>query len=1169
MAETRNIFVKSKMNKDLDERLLQQGEYRDGQNISVNKSEGPDEGVVENIIGNNIYSNFNFGAGVEIIGHYVDTNLDRIYVFATNYSDSSPDQLSAFAQGDIDGPSGRVFNDTKCIIAYIQGPNNNSTIPASEILVNGAFLNFSKTHPITGVDLIEDLLFFTDNRNQPRKINVEKAIADPATADPSTASPYYTNEDHISVAKFAPYAPISFTYDDGGTIKSSLINETEEYLPANSTIPVNGYNTATGRITLLGAGNPQINPPVPTDIIFKNINFPGLGYFKLVYVSATQVDFEYPVGSGNDPAQSSTAAREAAVIYTGGTSGPLAPTREPFIANDILQFEWKNPLYNSNYTGDENYLKDKFIRFSYRFEYDDGEYSLMAPFTQHAFIPKQFGYFLDSAWNGLTPASGLTRRDEKDTAESGIVKFMENQVSTIKMNIPLPANYNNTNTLLVNNFKDSLKVNKIQILAKESDGLAIKIIDEIDVNENTFPSTSIDRNYLHTYESNKPFKVLSEKESTRVHDLVPIRALSQVTASNRIIYGNFIEKHGSPNNLNYDLNVREKPSTNNYILSKEYPNHTIKQNRSYKIGVVLVDRYGRSSNVILRDPSLAPTAVGDSSTVYVPYLDTASPLNWLGNNLVATFNNIIPTDKNDNYPGLFNSINPTGYYSYKLVVQQQEQEYYNVYIPGACSGKVVFSGKLGTGSAPGDLPIYNDGTAFTNIVLYGDNINKVPKELGNVGPTEEIYGSTTLLYPRVVTKYLEVASNVTPYKPQLASSQSSQVKKLHEFTVNSIFSFTDLGSFTGQRNNADIANSSYPHTASAYVDPLYLGATTNPFVAQLETDFLVGFASPTQEDSTTPSFSKNLNVYETDPFKSKLDIYWETSTSGLIQNVGSGSIVPGLNDQIISGTSNLPSTISPPSFAMAENDTIGTWISDPFTVQDDAGSTIVNAEAKLIKVTNGAGIPYAYPPFALIKTSSSPNTYRYQISNELYFGANVNDRTYNIFTQITNASGSIKNVVNHQLNLSNISPSLTIPTNGVGGLQYFFPGNTGNPGAGKGSLGNPWIINAMNLTPSPDLAPGDSLGNLDITTAAVNGSASPTLRHKELTIIPQIFTGSLTSYSIDQNQTGNTWSWNVTPDISLLQSLYNQPLKFLIYFTLWDASGVGKSQTYSAYFSIG
>ena len=44
MAEVRNVFVKSKMNKDLDERLLPPGEYRDGRNISVNKSEGPDEG---------------------------------------------------------------------------------------------------------------------------------------------------------------------------------------------------------------------------------------------------------------------------------------------------------------------------------------------------------------------------------------------------------------------------------------------------------------------------------------------------------------------------------------------------------------------------------------------------------------------------------------------------------------------------------------------------------------------------------------------------------------------------------------------------------------------------------------------------------------------------------------------------------------------------------------------------------------------------------------------------------------------------------------------------------------------------------------------------------------------------------------------------------------------
>ena len=52
-----------------------------------------------------------------------------------------------------------------------------------------------------------------------------------------------------------------------------------------------------------------------------------------------------------------------------------------------------NPYYNANYQGDPDYLEDKFVRFSYRFKFDDGEYSVFAPFTQECFIPKQDGYF--------------------------------------------------------------------------------------------------------------------------------------------------------------------------------------------------------------------------------------------------------------------------------------------------------------------------------------------------------------------------------------------------------------------------------------------------------------------------------------------------------------------------------------------------------------------------------------------------------------------------------------------------------------------------------------------------------------------------------------------------------------------------------------------------------
>ena len=46
-------------------------------------------------------------------------------------------------------------------------------------LVNSKFLNFSKNSPILNVNIIEDLLFWTDNRNQPRRININRAIEEP------------------------------------------------------------------------------------------------------------------------------------------------------------------------------------------------------------------------------------------------------------------------------------------------------------------------------------------------------------------------------------------------------------------------------------------------------------------------------------------------------------------------------------------------------------------------------------------------------------------------------------------------------------------------------------------------------------------------------------------------------------------------------------------------------------------------------------------------------------------------------------------------------------------------------------------------------------------------------------------------------------------------------
>ncbi len=1160
MAEVRNVFVKSKMNKDLDERLLPNGEYRDGRNISVNKSEGPDEGVVENIIGNNIYSNFDFGVGVEIIGTYVDTDKDRIFIFATNHSDGSPNQLDARAIGNVETASGRQIGTATCVIAYIEGPTaSNNNTPNFDKLVEGAFLNFSKTHPITGIDMIEDLLFFTDDRNQPRKINVETAIGSSATSP----DPYYTTEDHISVAKLSPVFPISFIQGSGLNSTPGLMDETSEYLPANS-ISIFSTITTPGELNL-EEQNPQLDIPSR----FKNINFPELGYFEVVSFSNAfppKVAFQYPIGSDNDGPESMSAANKAAATFKGGTN--IAPTRPPFETNDVLQFERENPIYNQNYSGDKDYLRNKFIRFSYRFKFDDGEFSLMAPFTQHAFVPKQYGYFLDSAYG-----DDKLKRDEKDTAESGINKLMENQVTSAVFKLELPHLCSATNIQSrLDTFKKQFKIESIQILLKESDGLAIKVVDEIEIDQagswyiNQGQSGN-EKFYEYNYKSEKPFKVLPDADATRVHDKVPIRALAQAVTSNRIVYGNFIEKHESPNFIDYDISITDKPdSSSSSFDQKEYPNHTLKQNRSYKVGVVLVDRYGRSSNVILRNPTRSTSASGTGpsnfASIYSPYENLTSTLNWPGNNLNLLFNDVIPENKTTTgYPGVWSINNPLGFYSYKIVVQQKEQEYYNVYVPGACSGKITFKGLLGSGSTTGDKPTYPRANTFSNIVLYGDNINKVPKELADVGPTEEIYGSETLLYPRVVTKYIVDITNVTPYKPVLATTESSQVRELNEFTVTSIMSFNDLGVWTSDRSKKP-ADSSYPHDGTDYVDPLYLEGSHNPFVAQLSTDFLVGFA-PTNQESNPPSFSKNLNVFETDPVTSKIDIYWESSSSDRISV---------LNDEIKTDTAGQPSGISEPNLVMLESLTPGvsSWISDPFEVIDGTGIVVPGATATMT-VTNGNNA--AVSMFEILKPDPLGQEYRIRYNPtdaNIYYGADSSVRTFNFNITGTATSGE-SNTSTHQMLLSNVEPTFTVPNNGVGLKEYLHIGETGFP-SGEGSLSSPFPIFTFNPSAS-NPQPGSSLGTVNKITEIFNGSGSTNTNttSAETDIKKSGTVNSQILFEIDN--TSSNIEFKVNSDTATVSNLKNAndgngPGIFLFKVYVQDAGLIGAQTFYSGYFEV-
>ena len=216
MASFKNIFIKSKMNKDLDDRLLPQGEYRNAVNIQVSKSESEDVGALENVLGNEMVVDFTAitsEANIICVGYLVSEVNSSIYFFLTTNTSQN-------------NPTGVYNKNAKNFITRsIISPN---TSIQNTILVKGAFLNFHEKNPIHGVNLLEDLLFWTDNRNQPRKIRVSAAADD---------IDYYKIEDTISVAKYMPYsAPV--LWQEGSTTntyETTMKDVVSEKLPNGDT----------------------------------------------------------------------------------------------------------------------------------------------------------------------------------------------------------------------------------------------------------------------------------------------------------------------------------------------------------------------------------------------------------------------------------------------------------------------------------------------------------------------------------------------------------------------------------------------------------------------------------------------------------------------------------------------------------------------------------------------------------------------------------------------------------------------------------------------------------------------------------------------------------------------------------------------------------------------
>ena len=573
MPEIKRVFNASRMNQDLDDRLVVPGEYREALNINVSKSEGSDIGAIENLKGNKEIVSTSI-SGAKTIGVLRDNGNEKIYYFITN-NDSYDHSNSSAKQHQI--------------IEYDQRANKSIT------LVNSNALNFHTQFPITGVNLVDTLLFFTDDRNPPRKINVDTARNEPGKYNLAT------NIDNlISVAKFAPYS-----------------------------------------------------------------------------------------------------------------------------AADILA------LSNTDETGaviTSNFLENKLVRFSYRYQFDDGEYSILAPFTPICF-------------------SRLGNPDAISTstiADFGEIETFVNAVKSVQLSVPIPTGYGITG---------------VELIYKETGSSTLYVVEDKTV------TTESSVNFF--YKSQDPFKTLPGDQLTRVSDAVPKKAKSQELAGGRLIYGNFLQNFDIPD-LSFSVTRTGETSARYATLDTSM---SVKSRRTYQVGIVLADKFGRQSPVILSSTG--------NDTVFIDAASGAVNSTNVFNALRVSFSAASVT-----------ALKALDWaYSYRIVVKQREQEYYN-WISIVSSANVV--------------------------ARLGDSINKIPRDQTAVIPPSTgntISPCDISVYPKVLNGANQITSSLTK--------------------VQSI------------NNPAGTAN------------------------------------VPTVTDAGA-SVTSGVSVYETEPVESDLDIFFETSTGGLI-----------------------------------------------------------------------------------------------------------------------------------------------------------------------------------------------------------------------------------------------------------------------------------------------
>jgi hypothetical protein len=231
MPDLNHKFNAGKMNKDLDERLVPNGEYRDALNAQVTTSEGSDIGSLQNILGNlDISSQFYLDKngdpidqltlesyGFYCVGSINDEKNDKLYWFVKREFNANHTNFEAILEYSIEYGIIPVLVDTKVGTpeAVLKFPNK----------------------IITGINIINNLLLWTDGVNEPRRIDIQRCID-------GTPIDALVNGSHTQLS----FEKGSFH----GTTITSVFNRPNDASSGGDTHPITGELITGDEFTLKG-----------------------------------------------------------------------------------------------------------------------------------------------------------------------------------------------------------------------------------------------------------------------------------------------------------------------------------------------------------------------------------------------------------------------------------------------------------------------------------------------------------------------------------------------------------------------------------------------------------------------------------------------------------------------------------------------------------------------------------------------------------------------------------------------------------------------------------------------------------------------------------------------------------------------------------------------------